>query len=130
MFKSLPVIGLLYVAALALAAPIPTQNIVELAAGIPDLSTLVKALKAGNLTTALSGPGPFTVFAPTNEAFAALPKATLNSLLDPNNIKGLQSVLEYHVISGAAAKAYGFRGGVVRRGSEGRTPGCRDPRGR
>merc|ERR1712085_120476 len=83
----------------------PSKNIVELAAGIPDLSTLVTALKAGKLVTALSGAGPFTVFAPTNEAFAALPKARLASLLDPANIKQLDAVLEYHVISGTAVRA-------------------------
>merc|ERR1712195_278968 len=105
MAKSLPVIGLLFVAALALAAPTPTKSIVQLAAGIPDLSTLVTALKAGDLVTALSGAGPFTVFAPTNEAFAALPPATLASLLEPKNLKELQSILEYHVISGAAVRA-------------------------
>merc|ERR1712195_56573 len=105
MAKSLPVIGLLFVAALALAAPTPTKSIVQLAAGIPDLSSLVTALKAGDLVTALSGAGPFTVFAPTNEAFAALPPATLASLLEPKNLKELQSILEYHVISGAAVRA-------------------------
>merc|ERR1712194_283676 len=76
------------------------KNIVELAAGITDLSTLVTALKAGKLVTALSGTGPFTVFAPTNEAFAALPAATLASLLKPANIKELDAILEYHVIAG------------------------------
>ena len=80
----------------------PTKNIVELAAGTPDLSTLVTALKAGELTDALSGKGPFTVFAPSNEAFAKLPKSVLDRLLDPKNIKELQDVLEYHVIAGAA----------------------------
>merc|ERR1712157_477590 len=65
-------------------------------------STLVAALTAGKLVTALEGKGPFTVFAPTNEAFAKLPKATLNSLLEPKNIKQLDAVLEYHVVSGAA----------------------------
>merc|ERR1711907_647005 len=74
----------------------------ELASATPDLSTLMAALKAGNLIKALSGTGPFTVFAPTNEAFAKLPKATLNHLLDPKNIKELDAILEYHVISGAA----------------------------
>merc|ERR1719201_2920358 len=77
------------------------QNIVNLAAGTKDLSTLVAALKAGNLVNALEGTGPFTVFAPTNEAFAKLPKATLNSLLQPKNIRTLQAVLEYHVVSGS-----------------------------
>jgi len=78
------------------------KNIVELAAGTPDLSTLVTALKAGNLTGALAGPGPFTVFAPTNEAFAKLPSSVLKYLLEPANIKKLQAVLEYHVVAGAA----------------------------
>merc|ERR1712032_842156 len=77
------------------------KNIVNLAAGTKDLSTLVSALKAGNLVTALQGKGPFTVFAPTNAAFAKLPKATLNSLLEPKNIKTLQAVLSYHVVSGS-----------------------------
>ena len=86
---------------LVAAAPV-AKNIVELAAGTPDLSTLVTALKAGKLTDALSGKGPFTVFAPSNEAFAKLPKSVLDRLLDPNNIKELQDVLEYHVIAGAA----------------------------
>merc|ERR1719487_1631433 len=86
-------------------APTPTKNIVDLAAGVKDLSTLVTALKAGNLTGALSGKGPFTVFAPSNEAFAKLPKATLAHLLDPKNIKELQAVLEYHVVAGAAVHA-------------------------
>merc|ERR1712072_1538774 len=79
-----------------------SKNIAQLAAATPDLSTLVTALKAGNLITALSGTGPFTVFAPTNESFAKLPKAALNHLLDPKNIKELDAVLEYLVISGAA----------------------------
>merc|ERR1711959_841812 len=84
------------------ASPAVTKNIVELAAATADLSTLVTALKAGKLTDALSGKGPFTVFAPSNEAFAKLPKSVLDRLLDPKNIKELQDVLEYHVIAGAA----------------------------
>merc|ERR1712153_89629 len=83
----------------------PTKNIVQLAVATPTLSTLVTALKAGKLVAALSAKGPFTVFAPTNEAFAALPMATLASLLDPKNIKELDSILEYHVISGDAVYA-------------------------
>jgi transforming growth factor-beta-induced protein len=78
------------------------KNIVELAAATPALSTLVAALTAGKLTGALSGTGPFTVFAPTNDAFAKLPKGTLDHLLDPKNIKELDAILEYHVIAGAA----------------------------
>jgi len=80
----------------------PAKNIVELAAATPELSTLVTAVKAGKLVGALSGAGPFTVFAPTNEAFAKLPKSALDHLLDPKNIKELDALLEYHVISGAA----------------------------
>merc|ERR1712166_1583091 len=80
-----------------------------LASGISDLSTLVTALKAGELTTALSAKGPFTVFAPTNKAFAALPNGTLAHLLDPKNIKTLQSVLEYHVIANAAVRSFDLK---------------------
>ena len=83
----------------------PRKNIVQLAQSVPDLSTLVTALVAGKLTGALSGAGPFTVFAPTNEAFAKVPAATLAHLLDPANIKELDAVLEYHVIAGAAVFA-------------------------
>merc|ERR1712100_774501 len=81
--------------------PAPSsKNIVELAVSVPDLSTLVTALKAGNLTGVLSEKGPFTVFAPTNEAFGKLPKFTLDHLLDPKNIRELDAVLEYHVVGG------------------------------
>merc|ERR1712086_895281 len=83
----------------------PTKNIVELAQSVPDLSTLVTAVVAGNLTGPLSGPGPFTVFAPTNEAFGKVPADVLKHLLDPKNIKELDAVLEYHVIAGAAVHA-------------------------
>lgn len=77
------------------------KNIVQLAQATPDLSTLVQAVVAASLVKTLSGPGPFTVFAPTNEAFAALPQGTLQHLLRPENKRELQAVLEYHVISGA-----------------------------
>merc|ERR1712100_800596 len=79
-----------------------TKSIVQLASSTKTLSTLVTALTAGKLVTALEGKGPFTVFAPTNAAFAKLPKATLNNLLEPKNIKQLDAVLEYHVVAGAA----------------------------
>jgi transforming growth factor-beta-induced protein len=65
----------------------PTETIVALAAATPDLSTLVTALKAADLISTLSGPGPFTVFAPSNEAFAKLPAAYLELLLDPKNVR-------------------------------------------
>lgn len=85
-------------------------NIVQLASNNPDLSTLVTALKAANLTGTLSGvgdpdkqtDGPFTVFAPSNKAFSLLPAATLAHLLDPANINELLSVLEYHVLTNVA----------------------------
>jgi len=78
-----------------------TKTIVELAVATPDLSTLVAALKAGALVDTLSGKGPFTVFAPTNEAFARLPKKTLDWLLEPQHKKYLDDVLTYHVVSGS-----------------------------
>lgn len=78
------------------------DNIVELAEKDTDLSTLVTALKAGGLVTPLEGKGPFTVFAPSNEAFAKIPKDELEKLLDPKNVKMLDSILEYHVVAGAA----------------------------
>merc|ERR1712222_201977 len=83
----------------------PTKNIVQLAESVKDLSTLVTALTAGKLVTALEGKGPFTVFAPSNEAFAKIPKDELEKLLDPKNIKTLDAILEYHVVSGAAVHA-------------------------
>jgi uncharacterized surface protein with fasciclin (FAS1) repeats len=77
------------------------QNVVELAVATSDLSTLVTAVTAADLAGALSGAGPFTVFAPTNAAFAAVPKADLDDLLKPENKVRLQGVLQYHVISGS-----------------------------
>merc|ERR1712222_255203 len=80
----------------------PTKNIVELAQGTDSLSTLVTALTAGNLVTALQGNGPFTVFAPSNAAFAKVPSATLTRLLEPKNVQDLATILKYHVVSGAS----------------------------
>ena len=82
----------------ALAAP--SANIVGTAAGSADHTTLVAAVKAGGLVDTLSGTGPFTVFAPTNAAFAALPAGAVDNLLKPENKAQLQSVLTYHVVSG------------------------------
>ena len=78
------------------------KTIVDLAAATPDLPTLVTALKAGKLVDTLSGAGPFTVFAPTNEAFARIPKATLDHLLDPKDIRELGDVITYHAASDSA----------------------------
>ena len=77
-----------------------TENIVQLAAGDPQLSTLVAAVKAAGLVSTLEGPGPFTVFAPTNAAFAALPAGTLTTLLEPANTAELAGILTYHVVPG------------------------------
>ena len=73
-------------------------TIVEIASGMEDFSTLVAALKAADLVETLSGDGPFTVFAPTNEAFAALPEGTVEELLKPENKAKLQKILKFHVV--------------------------------
>jgi len=82
------------------AAMYATKNIIENASNSADLTTLVAAVKAGGLVATLQGPGPFTVFAPTNEAFAKLPPGTVNSLLQPGNNAQLIKILSYHVIAG------------------------------
>merc|ERR1719336_3830576 len=76
-------------------------NIVELAQSVDDLSTLVAAVVAGDLAETLSSPGPFTVFAPTNEGFAALPAGTVDTLLKPENKAQLVDILTYHVLAAA-----------------------------
>jgi uncharacterized surface protein with fasciclin (FAS1) repeats len=78
----------------------PTSNIVEVAAGNEDFSTLVAAVQAAGLVDVLSGEGPFTVFAPTNAAFAKLPAGTVESLLEPANKQQLVDILTYHVVAG------------------------------
>lgn len=78
-------------------------TIVDVAVGNKDFSTLVTALKAANLVGALQGEGPFTVFAPTNDAFAKIESNTLASLLEVKNQKILANILTYHVISGKLA---------------------------
>lgn len=77
-----------------------SRNIVENAANSRDHTTLVAAVKAAGLVDTLSGAGPFTVFAPTNSAFARLPAGTVDTLLQPENRATLQSVLTYHVVPG------------------------------
>ena len=90
----------------AAAATHADKNIVETALAAESFSTLVTALKAADLVEALGGDGPFTVFAPTNEAFAKLPKDQLAHLLEPKNKPLLQAILTYHVVPGnLAAKA-------------------------
>jgi len=76
------------------------KNIVDIASSSKDHTTLVAALKAADLVTTLQGNGPFTVFAPTNEAFDKLPEGTVSSLLMPENKDKLVKILTYHVVSG------------------------------
>lgn len=76
------------------------QDVVDIAIGSSDHTTLVAAVKAADLVTTLKGAGPFTVFAPTNEAFNDLPKGTVTNLLKPENKAQLTNILTYHVVSG------------------------------
>ena len=78
----------------------PSKNIIEYAINSKDHTTLVAAVKAAGLVDTLEGAGPFTVLAPTNEAFAALPKGTVETLLKPENKDKLTAILTYHVIAG------------------------------
>ncbi|WP_035831334.1 fasciclin domain-containing protein [Kaistia adipata] len=87
------------------AAMYPDKNIIENAVNSKDHTTLVAAVKAAGLVDTLSGKGPFTVFAPTNEAFAALPKGTVETLLEPANKDKLTAVLTYHVVPGKISAA-------------------------
>jgi uncharacterized surface protein with fasciclin (FAS1) repeats len=84
------------------AAMYPNKNIIENAMNSKDHTTLVAAVKAAGLVETLSGPGPFTVFAPTNEAFAKLPKGTVENLLKPENKAKLVKILTYHVVKANA----------------------------
>lgn len=95
-----------------IAAPIyaeeakaPEQTVVEIAASNDSFSTLVAAVKAAELAEALSGEGPFTIFAPTNEAFEKLPAGTVETLLKPENKEKLQAILKLHVVAGKVMAA-------------------------
>jgi len=88
------------------------KTIVEIAAGDENFSTLVAAVKAAGLAETLSGDGPFTVFAPTNEAFAKLPAGTVETLLKPENKEKLAAILTYHVV-GAKVMAADVKEGKV-----------------
>lgn len=87
------------------AAMYPSRNIIQNAVDSADHTTLVAAVKAAGLVETLSGPGPFTVFAPTNVAFARLPAGTVETLLKTENRATLQSVLTYHVVPGRLTAA-------------------------
>ena len=87
------------------AAMYPTKNIIENAVNSKDHTTLVAAVKAAGLVETLSGPGPFTVFAPTNAAFDALPAGTVETLVKPENKETLTKILTYHVVAGRMTAA-------------------------
>ena len=90
--------GIVLAGCISISAYAADMNIVQIASGNKDFSTLVSLLQKADLVTTLEGKGPFTVFAPTNEAFAAIPKDQLDALA--SNPKLLKSVLLYHVVSG------------------------------
>jgi uncharacterized surface protein with fasciclin (FAS1) repeats len=90
--------------------PLDPTNIVSIATGSPDHTTLVAAIQAADYVTSVAASGPLTVFAPTNEAFAALPPGTVETLLEPENADQLREILKYHVTTSALA-VDGFRDG-------------------
>lgn len=94
-------------------APAEMGTIVEVAAGNESFSTLVQAIEAAGLAETLSAAGPYTVFAPTNDAFAALPEGTLDQLLQPENQETLTQVLTYHVLPQAVPAADVMPGDVA-----------------
>lgn len=101
------VIGVLFIFTLTLAPSFAAQDkdIVDTAVAAGSFNTLVAAVKAAGLVETLKGPGPFTVFAPTDDAFAKLPKGTLDDLLKPENKAKLTSILTYHVVPGKVMAA-------------------------
>jgi uncharacterized surface protein with fasciclin (FAS1) repeats len=103
--KKLLLAGMLALSAVAFAQDTMNKTVVEIAAGNKDFSTLVAAVKAAGLVETLSGKGPFTVFAPTNDAFAKLPKGTVEELLKPENKEKLTAILTYHVVAGKVMAA-------------------------
>ena len=87
------------------ASRVKADDIVDVAAAAPNFKTLVAAVKAAGLVETLKGDGPFTVFAPTDAAFAKLPKGTVESLLKPENKAKLVAILTYHVVKGKVLAA-------------------------
>ncbi len=100
MKKALPVIALSLLLAGSMMAQTPNKDIVDTAVAAGQFNTLAKALQAAGLVDTLKGKGPFTVFAPTDEAFAKLPAGTLEELLKPENKDKLVAILTYHVVAG------------------------------
>ncbi|MEM6736971.1 MAG: fasciclin domain-containing protein [Bacteroidota bacterium] len=109
-------VGLVLIGLSTLKVQAQEKNIVELAVGTESLSTLVTAVKAAGLVETLSGEGPFTVFAPTNDAFSNLPDGVLDMLLKPENKDKLTAVLTYHVLGSKVMSAdleEGMKAGTV-----------------
>lgn len=104
MFRTMTA-GVALAAALFVAGAANAKNIVETAVGAGQFNTLVAAVKAAGLAETLSGPGPFTVFAPTDAAFAKLPAGTVEDLLKPENKAKLAGILTYHVVPGKVMAA-------------------------
>lgn len=102
-------------AAPAMMMKTPQRNIVQTAVGpgMQTVTTLVKAVQAAELVDALQQPGPFTVFAPTNDAFAKLPPGTIEELLKPENKEKLQAILLYHVHGGEAIRSADLKPGKL-----------------
>ncbi|MBC7651542.1 MAG: fasciclin domain-containing protein [Deinococcales bacterium] len=86
-------------------AKVETKDVVDIAIGSPDHTTLVAAVTAAGLVETLKGAGPFTIFAPSNAAFAALPAGTVDGLLKPESKAALSNILTYHVVAGAVKAA-------------------------
>jgi uncharacterized surface protein with fasciclin (FAS1) repeats len=103
--KFITALALGVIMATSTAAVAQTKDIVDTAAGAGKFNTLVAAVKAAGLVETLKGAGPFTVFAPTDDAFAKLPKGTVEDLLKPENKAKLVSILTYHVVSGKVMAA-------------------------
>lgn len=113
--RGMMALGAATLAPLPLMARMRGADIVDVAAGNPDFSTLVAAVQAAGLVDTLKGDGPFTVFAPTDAAFAALPRGTVETLLMPENRDQLVNILTYHVVPGIirAERVVGQRGRVA-----------------
>lgn len=95
--------------AIPVSAGAATRDIVDTAVAAGSFTTLVTAIQAADLVDALKGPGPFTVFAPTDDAFRKLPAGTVESLLKPENKERLRAILTYHVVSGKVTAAQAMK---------------------
>ena len=102
---ALAVLGTLSVGTFAQPSPAPSKDIVDTAVAAGSFKTLAAALQAAGLVDTLKGKGPFTVFAPTDEAFAKLPAGTVEELLKPENKQKLAAILTYHVVPGKVLAA-------------------------